>query len=553
MNITEIVNSFDELSNKNIISEYILDKIPQQLNDSIDVFEYYAEKMAFNNTFLNDDGKFCEDHLVYDEITDYDKLFSYYEKRAHEVSHPLLKIVYLGMVFEFKKKYTKQEMDFKLKKEYIYSICRYIDDDYLPYKNAEPKWVIRAIDLAIRTSNQELIDRVKQTTILYVEKVDKGTLLAIVLDKIFENRNEFEIKEMEIILEKSEKLLEALTKEEGYNFKPSLDITTKLCEYYHPTNNRIKLKESIDRFSIYCHTKLINVSPDDIFTVANLYNEYDFKEDFKREIFEMEKLQNEEAQSCQWVPIDIPITPDKNYEEQESKSWEENLNYILVNLIPDMNIVEEDLKESTKYSVLTSIVPKAIQAPDSSGRTEGRIGGIDDDDDGNKLFWFNFQASYNYGSLKQIIDMFKHKLSKETLLKFLSNSYAFQDINKQILEKIIESFLAKEYLVFIHLIIPQIESAFRNIMTHNGHTTYAKLEKGTETIELLGKILNEEFIKSFLGDNALKFIRIILTDRRFLNIRNAVCHGYFPYTSFNEQNSDLLMLITLIFAKKTQL
>ena len=278
-----------------------------------------------------------------------------------------------------------------------------------------------------------------------------------------------------------------------------------------------------------------------------LYNDY------KKRMTELEIIQREEFQKCQSIPIDIPIIPDNNYEEQKNKSWEDNLDYILTNLIPDIDAIKEEMKVSTKYSVLTSMIPKAMQSPDSSGRTEGRIGGIDDDKNGNKLYWFDFQVHYNYGSLKQIIDMFKEKLSKETLLRFLLNSYTFQDIDKQILEKIIDSLLEKEYFVFIHLIIPQIESAFRNIMIHNGHTTYAKLEKGTETLELLDEILNEEFIKSFLGENTQKFIRIILTDRRFLNIRNAVCHGYFPYELFNEQNSDLLMLISLILAQKTQL
>ena len=554
MKANEVVNSLDDPSNKSIICETVSVAISNNVIDSMDSLENIAERMAFRNTFLKENGTFCDDILLCNDITDYDKLFSYYEKRAHEVSHPLLKIVYLGMLWEFKKKYTNQEMSFCLKKEYILLICKYIDEDYLPCKNAEPKWVIRAIDLAIRTGNQELIDRVKQTTIRYIDDVNEGTLLAIVLDKITENRKFFE-NEIDHILEKAERLFKTLSETEGREFLSTQSLTKSLCKYYNSQSqsNRAKLKKSIDNFFNYCKNKLIDSSSFEFKKAIELYKTYDFYNDYKKRMTELEIIQREEFQKCQSIPIDIPIIPDNNYEEQKNKSWEDNLDYILTNLIPDIDAIKEEMKVSTKYSVLTSMIPKAMQSPDSSGRTEGRIGGIDDDKNGNKLYWFDFQVHYNYGSLKQIIDMFKEKLSKETLLRFLLNSYTFQDIDKQILEKIIDSLLEKEYFVFIHLIIPQIESAFRNIMIHNGHTTYAKLEKGTETLELLDEILNEEFIKSFLGENTQKFIRIILTDRRFLNIRNAVCHGYFPYELFNEQNSDLLMLISLILAQKTQL
>ena len=548
MKINELINKFDDLNNKNLTIDHICYELSKTNIDSSKDFENIAERLALNHTCIEEDGAYSCKTIRCDLAIDSGQLFEYYEKRRHEVSHPILIDMYCGMIYEFK----KGRRSFELIKEYINNLCQIIDKGFYPYKSAEPKFVKRLIGLSIKTNNDELIEKAKSTTIKYINNSNNGVLLSLVLDKVFINSNKFEPEEMHLILEKTERLFDSLTKEDSLNYKPAFDITTKLCEYYNSINDKTKLKKSIDNFSVYCHTKLINVTSDDIYTVANLYFKHGFKEDFEREVFEMEKLQNIETQLCQWMDIDFPVITDKNYEEQETKTLEENLDYILTKLIPDINTIEEDLKASSIYSVLTLMIPKATQSPDSSGRTEGHIGGIDDDKSGNIVYFFDFQAHYNYVSLKQIINMFKRKSSKETLLKYFLNSYAFQGIFEQILEEIINTFLANNHFVFIHLIIPQIERAFRNIMAHNGHTTYAELEKGTETLELLDKILNEEFIKSFFGNNTQKFFRIILTDRRFLNIRNAVCHGYFPYELFNEQNSDLLMLIALCIAKHTK-
>ena len=553
MKAVEVVNSLDDPSNKSIICETVNESISKNVDESKDSFEHVAEKMAFQNTFLKDDGTFCDDHLLLNGITDYDKLFCYYEKRSREVSHPLLKIVYLGMVFEFKKKYTRQEMNFDLKKEYILSICKYIDEEYLPYKCAEPRWVIRAIDLAIRTQNQELIDRVKLTTIRYVDDVNEGTLLAIVLDKITENRKYFE-SEITHILEKTETLLKSLSERSGLEFLPTQALTKSLCKYYNSQNNRIKLKETIDNFSHFCHEKWIGSSSYGFREVAELYKKYGLTDDLKREEFQLQQFQAKEFQELPWWPFDMSVTIDEHYEEQEEKSWEDNLDYILDSIVPDYNNVENDLKSRAKFTPLTMMCQKITQAPDLTGRNEGYVGSIIDDPEGNIMSKFFDQISFNYSSLKTIIDLFKSKISKEELLHYLQNSYAFSKIDSRFLGAIIDYYFENNFLVFIHLIIPQIEEAFRNTLPPNGRTTYKKIEDHTERLKILNDIFDEDedLITSIFGENLVKFFRVILIDRRFLNIRNAVCHGYFSYDRFNEQNFDLLMLIALCVAKHTK-
>ena len=553
MKASEVVNKLDDPSNKNIICETVSMAISNNAEDSKDSLEYIAEIMAFQNTFLNDDGTFCVDHLLINEITDYDKLFNYYENRAREVTHPLLIIVYLGMVFEFKKKYTRQEMDFDLKKQYILSICKYIDEEYLPYKSAEPKWIIRAIDLAIRTSNQELIDSAKLTAIRYVNKVNEGTLLAKVLNKIIENCEHFK-REIDHILEKAETLLKSLSEKAGREFIPTQELTKSLCKYYNSQNNRAKLKETIDNFSFYCHERLIDASSYDFRKVAELYKEYGFTDDLKREEFQIQLSQKKEFQELPRTPIYTPVMIIDHYKEQMNKSWLDNLEYILANIVPDIKTAEEDFKSTAKNNVLSTMSSKLILSPDDSGRAEGYVGGMDDLR-GNTTLNFCEQLFSKYTSLKRIIDLFKSKINKEELLQYLQNSYAFSKIDSHFLGAIMDYYFENNFLVFIHLIIPQIEEAFRNTLPPNGRTTYKKIEDHTERLKILNDIFdeNEDLITSIFGENLVKFFRVILIDRRFLNIRNAVCHGYFPYDSFNEQNSDLLMLIALILAKKTQL
>ena len=112
------------------------------------------------------------------------------------------------------------------------------------------------------------------------------------------------------------------------------------------------------------------------------------------------------------------------------------------------------------------------------------------------------------------------------------------------------------------MLIPQIESAIRELVSVAGGAIYqpssSSKEKGFE-LRPLGALLRDEiFIKTFEGldNNIPDFFRIVLVDKRSLNLRNNICHGHFPAISFNQGIAihiiHILLILSILRNKSSQ-
>ena len=127
----------------------------------------------------------------------------------------------------------------------------------------------------------------------------------------------------------------------------------------------------------------------------------------------------------------------------------------------------------------------------------------------------------------------------------ISQSPVIQKNRLAIFERAVESYFAKDYLVFIHLVIPQIEEAIRNILEFNGGNVL-KFNKGIYNLRLLEDILRDEVINIIFGEDLQTYIRILFTDARGWNVRNEVCHGLRDIELLDKSVADRILHILLI-------
>ena len=94
----------------------------------------------------------------------------------------------------------------------------------------------------------------------------------------------------------------------------------------------------------------------------------------------------------------------------------------------------------------------------------------------------------------------------------------------------------------MHLLIPQIEEAIRNIVEFAGGNVLKPNNNGTSfMLRTLDEILRDPITVSSLGDDLCYYFRILFTDQRGWNMRNNVCHGIVGMETFTHQSADRVL------------
>ena len=102
-----------------------------------------------------------------------------------------------------------------------------------------------------------------------------------------------------------------------------------------------------------------------------------------------------------------------------------------------------------------------------------------------------------------------------------------------------------DWLLAMHVLIPQIEASLRHILQQHGVVT-SKLESdGIQDERDINKLLWEPKLSQILGDDVLFDLRGILINRFGHNMRNEMSHGLMSAASFSQEASVYLWWLVL--------
>ncbi len=139
--------------------------------------------------------------------------------------------------------------------------------------------------------------------------------------------------------------------------------------------------------------------------------------------------------------------------------------------VPKRDQVTQQVLELSKNAPLQFMMPKALLGED--GRTVAEIGNLEEDLEGNVIHQISQNLSIQSFFLNQILDKMKvhHNLDADTLLEILMQSPLFDEEKKQILQNGLEMYFKENFIAAIHILIPQIENAFRRMIYLSGGAT----------------------------------------------------------------------------------
>ncbi len=492
----------------------------------------------------------------------------YWEKRSSEVSNPILQCRYSGLVWDFSQKIRNLNPDISIVHRFIDSVINMANLGENPFLKDKLE---RSLKVAISTNNQQRIISTRDAIIKYENtyaKDDKLGTWGYSYDLLISNKNlyrkvQLREKQENKIIQELEKKLKKFSDRESKNLSPhSVEyIATKLAPYYKGKNDMENMKRVLliyrDSFLYGINNNRVMIGSHWLEKIRIILFQYGLSEEAKELEPNIRTLQKEDLKYLQKfeTSVKIPKAQIDNYiSELDRKSLSEALNCIALSFIPDKEEAKNIVLKIAKEHPLQARISQSIM--DHTGRKVATIDPIENDLAGHIVRQISQSMQMNLSFIALGLNHLKeHKLlDANSLANHLFQSPVFIQANHPIIKQGLIAYFNKNYIVSCSVLIHQIESAIRELISVAGGAIYQPSNNYRKTgfkLRPLGTLLRDEiFTKVFekLNSNIPEFFRILLVDKRSLNIRNSIYHGHFPAGFFNERIAIHIIHILLILS-----
>ena len=576
MTLVETLSKYDNIDLKGFDESELVTELNLISNDGQDQFKLSAEGLAFTlvenyqsehhtwGTYFgpmlvtsDGNGNIIEAPSI--ELITKDVL-DYWEKRIDECNNPILKARYAGLVWEFKYKRTGDKPDYTILDKYINALISVVEGDYSKYSLSGFNKIIRAIPLAIRTKDSTLIERAKKALLNY--EILKATdnppgYWGKAFQFMLENKNFFTESEEKTLVQKLEERLERLKVksidgigEEKLDPWIIREAVTLLSQFYKKKNNTEKIRVLIKEVETAYEKVMIDASSLQAVSwlkdVYSLYSTYGFNQEAKELLAKIQEKGKGIMAEMQKFESSVEISKEvmDTYLEfmLDGNTDEDFFNKFTYKYIPNKEDAKAQILKQVKASPFYYMFPN--QLFDDKGRVKSIIGNIDDDLEGHIVLHISQNLITSYVFMRTVIQKGNEKsiFTCEKIIDFLHNTPIIDEGRFELIKRGLDAYFSNDYITCIHVLIPQIENAIRNIIELSGGSTLkmAKNGKGFQ-LRTFDDILRDPIIETTLGVDFVNYLRILFTDQRGWNLRNDVCHGIAIEGLFNQMVADRVL------------
>lgn len=555
-----------ELSNK--IRNFIKENFEQDPPESL-----LWEQMAFNFTenypndksgwgtyfgpmFIlpNKEGKMVEYPSI-QKITP--EILSYWEKRAKESKNPVLKQRYSNLVWDFSEKVTSKKTYYSIAQIFIDSVVEIAEKDLHKYNTDVIEKLKRALSLGLSVNDKERINKLIDTIISYERKIaedDKPDLWGFSYEHLVKNKKVplTEDKKSNVIIDLEKRFVRLL---DSNNHWAAQRAALLLVDYYSKLGSKEKVKEALLKLGEMFQRQAEKASP----LVASawleqlyhLYLQYGLKSEADtisskiKELGKRSKSEFKEIKTSKEIPRE---------ELQKYTNWliDGDLNTVLikvaVNYIPKKDEVTKQIQDLSKKAPLSFLFSRKIV--DADGRPMATVGSLEEDMNGHIVFQISQNMQISSFFLRETLNALiqKFNLTSIRIVNYLYESPIFEKSRKEFLIRGIEAYLKRDFLVSLHILLPQIEAIIGNLAEKIEVPILKPSRSGGFFYKTLDELLRNPKIVEVLGEDLCLYFRALLTDSRGWNLRNDVCHGISYIETFNQNTADRVLHALLCLA-----
>lgn len=573
MSISEVLSTFDIVEKKGFDTHTIISALMSLKEEEKKKSEFEYEYLAFslvpssnNNwgtyygprmTFKDANDNIIEEPALKDITID---AVLYWEQRYKITKNPLLTMTYAGLVWEFKRTIFHQKYDSDLYRIYVDSMLKVCKEDYASHPIITTNILERLFN--ITKGQKEDFALLKATYIDFEEKnaVDNSPRYwSSRFNLMLKNKKLFTQDEIDTIVREHEKRLARMCNPVDGQVNP-WNVESQailLADYYKSLQLQIEVKRVLKCVEQAFLSEADNMN--NLQLMGNLENlhtkfrHYSLEEEAKLLAIKIQNIGTKakaEMQSYE-MKLTIPLEIHQHAEEMFGTGVEDDKTRFCnfaVCFIPDKSTEQVSLEEQIKKFPLTFMLPSKLM--DSKGRPMSVIGPYEQDPEGHLIRHITqgmkINAYFLDLSIQKMIACGGLTIDK-IMSELIEGSPIFESERDAVIRKALTFYFSEDYMLFCHLIIPQIEYAICNLVSLSGSSVLRPQRSGTGfQLKTLDELLRDESIIYVLKEDGAYYLRLVLTDQRALNIRNSLCHGILPPESFDVNAANRLLHVLVL-------
>lgn len=482
-----------------------------------------------------------------DEITN--EVVVYWKGRLADCVNPLLTFRYATLVWDFQPSICHQSNDGALYRTIVDAALEVCNGDYLTH----PVLTVNTLEylFAFVNKKSEDLTKVKDAYKDFEQRHSDDNTVRYWSSRfqlLLTNKNCFtEEEKNELIDEHESRLVRLATPDADGKINP-WTIQSQACllaDYYVSKSQKEEVKRVLGVIEKSFHHEEANLMKlqyaGNLENIQHLYRHYNLDSEATRMMVDVQNAYAKAMDEMQPQKFEFEI-PKEVFEQAElmfgkkAKDDSERWNNFAIYFIPNKSKEEGRLKDLAKKYPFQFMMGNHLL--DTKGRPMSEIGDLESDFEGNLAFYIVENMKLNYHFLEMAIHNMLDcdALSVEKLMdNMITPCPIFEENRYEIIREALQFFLDGKYVLFTHLIVPQLENAICTLVEKSGMSVLRPQKSGRGfQLRTLDDLLRMQPVKDALTDDGAYYLRLVLTNQIGLNIRNLMCHGiadpqYFGY------------------------
>lgn len=489
------------------------------------------------------------------------EVLEYWTERARSCLHPVMRARYADLHWELSKRLPNVRRDVDMARVAIDSYLEAGGSRRYDHVLTCTRKAKRALEIGLAINDPTRVDRARDLILA----LDDGTAddddagvwgfaFDTLLDPPHDRVTMSAVNEARVVDDLEARLARLVTRPPTqYHPFAAEAAATRLAKHYRRVGRAPDVVRVLESFGEA--VKAIRTTAPAFLTAHSLEGLYNLYRSFGMRaqadaLNELLRAAGEEAmKDMKSISVDVPVNPEsveRYFVQLLDGTSTEVLARIAAHFVPDRDKLEIELREVAKKAELYYLTPMVVK--DDDGRTIARVGPLGEDTEGRLVQHIARHLEFNIPWLRQSFarGIAAGLISTSAICEFLFASPLYKPARRSIIERGVGSFVADDALAAIHILIPQLEQAIREVATVSGMPIYAQRRGGGLNLRTLDDLLRDENVEEVLGANVTTYLRILLTDARGWNLRNNVCHGNASPAMFSAAPADRVVHAMLI-------
>lgn len=486
---------------------------------------------------------------------------AHWASRAHEARHPVLRARYADAAWDLSPSVQDGRRDPDLARIAVDGYLEAVEDRRYHHPVNGITMMRRSLSLAVSINDQERLERAIDTVITFEDREGKDD------DSLGLWGNAFDLlvnaEKIALTVEQEDAIITGLEQRlsrASLGESPNPDAAERAAERLAPYYRRRGDREAVQRvLTTYGRARVALADQADglvashwMQQVRQLYSDYGLADEASALDHLIREAGEKAVQEMQPVTAKFEIPSEKLEEFLKALTdgvHTDVLRRIASHFLPQRDQVVTQVTELAKSAPFQAMISRTLVDP--MGRPIAVVGSVEHDLDGQVILQTAQNMQINAPFLQAVFDRLRSdaRLSEEMLVDHLYRSPVFEDGKRPLYERGLRAFREKDFITAVHVLIPQVEAAVRQIVTLSNGAIYRPRRGGGLQLRQLDDLLRDDLVRSVLGENACFYLRVLLTDQRGWNVRNLVAHGQLDSALIGPVMADRIIHSLLVLAE----